>query len=115
MREELTAAVVWLVDQLFERALEGLQVEVKVDDLVDADRLRHGHRFLDGLNRGVLDLFHGASAMASTAVKVTWQCGHVPWGGNRSSPLLRTCTSPPFRLSPPTRHIENPVRTTIES
>src|SRR5438093_11609665 len=61
MREELTAAVVWLVDQLFERALEVLQVEVKVDDLVDADRLRHGHRFLDGLNRGVLDLFHGAS------------------------------------------------------
>src|SRR5438445_12708457 len=61
MREELTAAVVWLVDQLFERALEGLQVEVKVDDLVDADRLRHGHRFLDGLNRGVLDLFYGAS------------------------------------------------------
>src|SRR5438445_12060825 len=61
MREELTAAVVWLVDQLFERALEGLQVEVKVDDLVDADRLRYGHRFLDGLNRGVLDLFLGAS------------------------------------------------------
>src|SRR5947207_573043 len=61
MREELTAAVVWLVDQLFERALEVLQVEVKVDDLVDADRLGHGHRFLDALNRGVLDLFHRAS------------------------------------------------------
>src|SRR6266550_60362 len=61
MREELTAAVVWLVDQLFERALEVLQVEVKVDDLVDADRLRHGHRLLHGLNRGVLDLFHRAA------------------------------------------------------
>src|SRR5207245_9193582 len=61
MREELTAGVVWLVEQRLYRAREGLQVEVKVDDLVDADRLRHGHRFLDGLNRGVLDLFHGAS------------------------------------------------------
>src|SRR4029077_4498382 len=36
----LAAAGIRLLDELFERALEVLQVEVKVEDLVDGDRLR---------------------------------------------------------------------------
>src|SRR5260370_577767 len=35
-------AVVGLVDELLQRALEVLQVQVKVEDLVDADRLAGG-------------------------------------------------------------------------
>src|SRR5438105_14811796 len=62
MREELTAAVVGLVDELFESALKILEIEVKVEDLVDADRLRRGHGFLEGFSRRGLDLFDRPSS-----------------------------------------------------
>src|SRR5580704_9499234 len=52
---ESAAAVVRLVEELCERALERLEVKVKVEDLVDRDRLR-GHHRLRFRNRR-LDLF----------------------------------------------------------
>src|SRR5262245_41356587 len=50
------AGVVVLVYELFERALKALQVEVQVEDLVDADRLGRGDRLRDGFD--ALDLLH---------------------------------------------------------
>src|SRR5580765_4897139 len=52
-------AVVGLVDQLPQRALEVLEVEVEVDDLIDADRLSGGDRFLDRLRGRGLDFLNG--------------------------------------------------------
>src|SRR5712692_10396376 len=54
------AAVVRLLDQLSQRALEVLQVEVQVADLVDADRLRRRDGLADRLRCRVLDLLHRA-------------------------------------------------------
>src|SRR5919109_2768714 len=59
----LAAAVVRQLDELFERALEALEIEVQVEDLVDADRLRFHDR---GFGRSVLmrhrlDLVHRAA------------------------------------------------------
>src|SRR6266567_8144876 len=54
------AAVVRLVDELCERALEALQEEVQVDDLVDADRLDGDHRLRERLDDG-LDILHRAT------------------------------------------------------
>jgi uncharacterized protein len=51
--------VVRLVEELCERALEGLQIKVKVEDLVDRDRLGGDHRL--GLGNRLLDLFDGAA------------------------------------------------------
>src|SRR5258708_2373791 len=45
------ARAVRLVDQLCERALEALEHQVKVEDLVDRDRLGLRHRLLDELRR----------------------------------------------------------------
>src|ERR1700688_3240250 len=53
------AAVIRLVEELCERALEGLQIKVKIEDLVDRDRLRGHHRLRLG-NR-LLDLFDCAA------------------------------------------------------
>src|SRR2546430_5195900 len=56
----LAAAVVRLVDELGERALEALQEKVQVDDLVDADWLGGGRCRGERLDN-CLDLFHGAT------------------------------------------------------
>src|SRR5260221_10955351 len=53
------AAVVRLVDELCERALEVLQIHVKVEDLVDRDRLGRDHRLR--LGNGLLDLLDRAA------------------------------------------------------
>src|SRR5260370_33696578 len=58
------AAVVRLVDELRERALEVLEIHVKVEDLVDRDRLggndrlRRGNRLLDLLDGAARDRQH---------------------------------------------------------
>src|SRR5258707_563639 len=58
------AAVVRLVDELCERALEVLEIHVKVEDLVDCDRLgghdrlRRGNRLLDLLDSAARDRQH---------------------------------------------------------
>ena len=58
------AAVVRLVDELCERALEVLEIHVKVEDLVDCDRLggndrlRRGNRLLDLLDGAARDRQH---------------------------------------------------------
>src|SRR5438128_1155419 len=52
------AAGIRLVDQLRERALEALEVEVKVEDLIDADRCDLQLRRARRLRRRVLDFLH---------------------------------------------------------
>src|SRR5947209_7123837 len=54
------AAVVGLLDQLLERALEVLEVQVEVEDLVGADRFR-GHGLEGGGRSDGFDLLHRAS------------------------------------------------------
>src|SRR6202171_6053463 len=51
----LAAAGVRLLDELFESALEVLQVQVEVDDLVDGDGLRRSHGFAHRLRDRLLD------------------------------------------------------------
>src|SRR4029077_18492737 len=61
MRSARSAAtVVGLLDQLSQRALEALQVDVQVDDLVDADRLRRRDALAHRLRDRVLDFLHRA-------------------------------------------------------
>src|SRR5437667_1792159 len=58
-----SAAAGWirLVDQLRERALEALEIKVKVEDLVDADGLRGRHRLLGRFGRRIFDFLHRAA------------------------------------------------------
>src|ERR1700682_225992 len=57
----LAAAWVRLLDELEERALEALEIKVKVEDLVDGDRLCHRDRLDLTLGDHLLDLFDGAA------------------------------------------------------
>src|SRR6266851_2008396 len=54
-------AVVGLVDELRKRALEVLQIEMQIEDLVHADRLACRRQFFFGQCLDSLDLFHGAA------------------------------------------------------
>src|ERR1700693_6437099 len=62
----LAAAAIRLLDELSESALEALQVQVEVEDLVDGDGLWHSHgfarrfgdRLLDFLDRPARDREH---------------------------------------------------------
>jgi uncharacterized protein with PIN domain len=56
------AAVVRLVEELCERALECLEIEVKVEDLVDRDRLGREGWLQLRLGNDLLDLLDGASS-----------------------------------------------------
>src|SRR5258708_36534292 len=64
LRPRSAAAVVRLVEELCDRALESLQIEVKVEDLVDGDRLggdhrlRFGNRLFDPFDRATRDPQH---------------------------------------------------------
>jgi|SRR5450631_1903600 len=53
--ERSAAAVVRLVDELCQSALEVLEIKVKVDDLVDGDRLRRHDRLQLRLGNGFVD------------------------------------------------------------
>src|SRR5258708_578943 len=75
----LAPAVVRLVEELCERALEGLQIKVKVEDLVDGDRLcgdhglRVGNRLCDLLDCATRDRQHddeGHLALRARDLKV---------------------------------------------
>src|ERR1700674_265350 len=54
----LAAAGVRLLDELSESALEVLQVQVEVDDLIDGDGLRRSHGFTHRLRDGLLDFLN---------------------------------------------------------
>src|SRR5438132_13600923 len=55
------AAGIRLLDQLCESALEALEIEMKIEDLVDADGFHLHHRRARRLCGGVLDLLNRAA------------------------------------------------------
>jgi hypothetical protein len=57
----LAAAGIRLLDQLCKRALEALEIEMKVEDLVDADGLDLQRRGACRFRRSVLDFLHRAA------------------------------------------------------
>src|SRR5450759_1049848 len=59
--ERSAAAVVRLVDELCKSALEVLEIKVKVDDLVDGDRLRRHDRLQLRLGTGFVDFLDRAT------------------------------------------------------